>query len=459
MKKLLSSVLSESGNTKLYRDINYFYKNGTIISLDKVNTNISKQSDKGCKFRVWDGAMFHEHGQSDISFEGLKKGLGSLISKAEKSVKKGAHYDNLSVDTTEMDKDFFWKPRISPETKTAEDKVKQLSEYRRRLLDIGEHVVNVQLRYIETYEEHAFVNSYRTLSQQIPLCKVVIVAFVKGRDGQIHTVLKPFVDTGLEVFDKVNAGFSHIEWLIEAKRNSSRIEGGKYTVVLSPKLAGILAHESFGHGMEADTMYRNRALASEYINTQIAPSYVNIVDSPGVEGKNGAFFFDHEGNLSEKTYLVKDGVISTPMADLFTKTKMQLKQSNNSRCQSYDHKNYVRMSNTFFVNADSPEEDLFSQVKDGMYVRETEGGMEDPKGWGVQIQGNFAQRIKDGKLTEEYYDGFALTGFLPDLLKAIKGVGNVFSLEGAGSCGKGHKEWVRVAEGGAHILIDGAILG
>jgi hypothetical protein len=33
-------------------------------------------------------------------------------------------------------------------------------------------------------------------------------------------------------------------------------------------------------------------------------------------------------------------------------------------------------------------------------------GMEDPKGWGVQIQGNTAQRIKNGKLEENHGRGF-----------------------------------------------------
>ena len=117
------------------------------------------------------------------------------------------------------------------------------------------------------------------------------------------------------------------------------------------------------------------------------------------------------------------------------------------------------MSNTYFEAGDKSVEELIAGVKEGIFVTDSMGGMEDPKSWGVQIQGCFGQKIRNGKLVEEFYDGFSLTGFLPDIMKNIKGISSEVEIEGGGSCGKGHKEWVRVSEGGPYMQIDGVILG
>ncbi|MBQ3754866.1 MAG: hypothetical protein II867_01760 [Clostridia bacterium] len=41
-----------------------------------------------------------------------------------------------------------------------------------------------------------------------------------------------------------------------------------------------------------------------------------------------------------------------------------------------------------------------------------------------------------------------MSGFVPELLKSITMISDDFKVIGAGSCGKGYKEWVRVSDGG-----------
>lgn len=283
--------------------------------------------------------------------------------------------------------------------------------------------------------------------------------FVKCEDGIVRRAFKSFVSNSLAVFDKMEKNFETFKKRIENLKRAKILKGGKYEVILSPNLTGLLAHESFGHGMEADTMLKERALASDYLGKRIGSEKINIIDFPKIRGKNGSLFFDNEGNLARKTYLVKNGIINEPMADIYTKTIMNLKHSSNSRFESFDHKNYVRMSNTYFEAGNSSFLEMLKKVKDGIFVLNSSGGMEDPKGWGVQIQGNFGQRIVNGKLVNEFYDGFSLTGFLPDIIGNIKEISKEFEIEGSGFCGKGHKEWVRVAEGGPYLRIKEVILG
>ncbi len=78
--------------------------------------------------------------------------------------------------------------------------------------------------------------------------------------------------------------------------------------------------------------------------------------------------------------------------------------------------------------------------------------MEDPKGWGIQVGIDLAQEIRNGKLTDNVFAPMTMTGHVPELLRAITQVGNTLEfMGGGGSCGKGHKEMVRVSAGGPHL--------
>ena len=44
-----------------------------------------------------------------------------------------------------------------------------------------------------------------------------------------------------------------------------------------------------------------------------------------------------------------------------------------------------------------------------------------------------------------------LTGYVPRLLGSISMVSGDREVFGSGGCGKGHKEWVKVADGGPYL--------
>ena len=44
-----------------------------------------------------------------------------------------------------------------------------------------------------------------------------------------------------------------------------------------------------------------------------------------------------------------------------------------------------------------------------------------------------------------------MTGYVPDLLGSISMVSTDRKVFGSGACGKGHQEWVKVADGGPYL--------
>ncbi|MCB9362549.1 TldD/PmbA family protein [Candidatus Woesearchaeota archaeon] len=432
-----------------YIDANVFSEKQVRVELDKENVSVSKDTDSGLKFRLWDGDKFIEEATSDL--QEVQKIFDNL------SAQKVTGTHELKVDTQVHEQDY------TPEAYTPISDIpaltQELKTLRAKILSYNEDIVNVRIVVRNSDEEHIFRNKYKKLEQHIPITVGVLVAYIRTSEGATKEVFKSFCSPGMSILEKMKSGLDEFFIRIEQMKTAKKLPGGKYKVVLSPKITGLLAHESFGHGMEADTLLKGRALASNYQGKQIGPSFVSIVDNPDLPGRHGALHFDNDGNVAKKTYLVKNGVIDTPIADLYSKSMLELEQSCNGRFESFDHKNYTRMTNTFFEEGETPEENLIASVSDGIYIISSSGGMEDPKSWGVQIQGCFGQRIKDGKLIDEFYDGFAITGFLPDIIGQIFGVGNNLEIEDIGFCGKGHKEWVRVSSGGPSLGIGEVVLG
>lgn len=74
--------------------------------------------------------------------------------------------------------------------------------------------------------------------------------------------------------------------------------------------------------------------------------------------------------------------------------------------------------------------------------------MEDPKNWQIQCTAEYGIEIVDGKLTDNYVAPVVISGGVVDLLKSITMISKDVEIIGAGMCGKGYKEWVKVTDGG-----------
>ena len=127
---------------------------------------------------------------------------------------------------------------------------------------------------------------------------------------------------------------------------------------------------------------------------------------------------------------------------------MNQPMTGSARRQSYEFAPPSRMTNTFFEKGTDKLEDMIASIDHGYMLFETNNGMEDPKNWAIQCVAEYGIEIVDGKLTENYVSPVVMSGYVPDLLKSISMVSDDFEVIGAGMCGKGYKEWVRVSDGG-----------
>ena len=178
---------------------------------------------------------------------------------------------------------------------------------------------------------------------------------------------------------------------------------GKYDCIFSPEFAGIFAHEAFGHGTEADLFLQRRSRGQEYLDKQVASPLVDLYDSPARPGQAASFYFDHEGKRAEETQIIEKGILKRPLTNLHAALRFGLKRSANGRRESYSRKIYARMTNTYFGPGSSSFEEMLADIEFGYFLDHPSNGMEDPKGWGIQLEGLYAEEIRQGKLTGKVY--------------------------------------------------------
>jgi TldD protein len=109
------------------------------------------------------------------------------------------------------------------------------------------------------------------------------------------------------------------------------------------------------------------------------------------------------------------------------------------------------MTNTIFDSGTDTREDMIASVKKGYFLEGMFSGMEDPKHWGIQCIIARGYEIIDGKFTGNVVAPVVMTGYVPDLLGSISMVSTDRESFGNGGCGKGHKEWVKVSDGGPYL--------
>lgn len=309
-------------------------------------------------------------------------------------------------------------------------------------------------RYQEVSIVEMFVNSHKRMRQQMTSLDRAVLAYVEKSNGEaVPTYVAFSRQGGFEYSEFSKNHWDKVTRAVELFPKMEPLPPGEYDIVVDGDWAGLIAHEAFGHGAEADMIEKNRSRATKFMGKKVGSELVTMCDGPTLEAMPGTFFFDHEGNLATTTTILENGVLKRPMTHNSSARRLGITPSSNGRRQSPLNKTYTRMTNTYFKSGSSTVATLMSELKDGLYLEFTSNGMEDPKGWGIQCQGQIAREVKNGKFTGKVFGPVCMTGYVPDLLASIRMVANDFESEGTGSCGKGHKEWVKVSSGGPHMLM------
>jgi len=190
------------------------------------------------------------------------------------------------------------------------------------------------------------------------------------------------------------------------------------------------------------------------LDKKIASEVVTFYDDGSIEGAFGSYKYDDEGVPSQKTLLVKDGVVVGLMHNRETAQKLGAEPTGNARAEDFRVEPIIRMRNTFMEPKDQTFEELIEDIKFGYYFKSFRGGQASLDGT-FQVGIQEAYEIVNGLIGEPIRNASISGNTLETLLK-VEAAGKDFEL-GPGRCGKGQTAFV--CDGGPHAKIKEVLVG
>jgi TldD protein len=296
---------------------------------------------------------------------------------------------------------------VSPETR-----IETFLEMDRELTSQGINVASRMFSFGTSLTEKYFVNTEGSaISSYVP--RIGAYGFITVvENGKPEQAYKQFGYAGgweaLDEWKLTEQMINQAKVLQRVIKEAKAVKPGKMDLLCGSEVAGIAAHESCGHPMEADRILgREMSQAGEsfvypggpfWLGTKIGSDAVTIVDDPTIKNSYGYYEYDDEGIRARPRYLYKNGVINEFLHNRETAAKLNTRSNGASRAINYDREAIVRMANTFVQPGDMNEEEIFEDVKRGVYMKSfTEWNIDD-KRFNQRYVGREAYWIEKGEL-------------------------------------------------------------
>ncbi|MES2104834.1 MAG: metalloprotease TldD [Pseudomonadota bacterium] len=342
---------------------------------------------------------------------------------------------------------------------------------------------NAKVKLLERLEKIARAKDPRVVQVMAGLAGEYDVVLVARSDGVIAADIRPLVRVSLTVIAEQNGrremgssggggryDYSYfsddlLETYAEEAVKSALVNldarpapAGPMTVVLGPGWPGILLHEAIGHGLEGDFNRKGSSTFAGRIGDRVAAKGVTVVDDGTIADRRGSLNMDDEGNPTQCTTLIEDGILKGYIQDTLNARLMKMPITGNARRESFAHLPMPRMTNTYMLAGDKHPEEILASVKNGLFAVNFGGGQVDITNGKFVFSASEAYMIEDGKITYPV-KGATLIGNGPDVLNRVSMIGNDMRLDsGVGVCGK-EGQSVPVGVGQPTLRIDGLTVG
>jgi TldD protein len=314
------------------------------------------------------------------------------------------------------------------------------------------------IAYGDGFKKTIFLNSLGSFIEQDRADITLRLAAIATEDTEVQQAGLSIGSRGdFSAIENLHQSVTEMAQHAVALLSAPKVKGGEYTVVLDPILAGVFAHEAFGHLSEADFVYENDRLCEIMVlGREFGGPELSIVDDATLSGLRGSYKYDDEGVPATKTYLIREGRLVGRLHSRETAAKMHEKPTGNARAVSYRYPPIVRMTNTYIEPRTASFAELISDIKEGIYAKNWYGGTTSMEMF--TFSAGEAYMIRNGKLAEPLRP-VTLTGNLFHTLKNIDAIGSDLDMNQGGGCGKGGQMPLPVANGSPHIRIRHCLVG
>ena len=383
---------------------------------------------------------------------GLKKRVAEAVSQARAAGGEGTHFAEVGTHVDSIEPLLVKDPAEVP----LADKVGQMDNYNDIIWSV-DGIQSSDMIYGDTSRKIHLGNSDGSYIEQNRVHVIARISAQARKNGDVQqagfsigSVGDYALVEGLddEVLDAANRAVG----LLTAKP----LEGGEWTTILDPVLAGVFVHEAFGHLSEADNVAENEKLQELMVlGKQFGGKHLNVVDGATIPGLRGSYAYDEEGTPATRTDLIREGELVGRLHSRETAARMGETPTGNARAISHAYPPIVRMTNTIIENGEASFEDLLEGVDKGVYVKNWYGGMTQNEMF--TFSSGEAYMIRNGRV-EEAVRPVMLTGNVFTTLHNIDAIGNDLDMNQGGGCGKAGQMPLPVSNGSPHIRIRNCLI-
>jgi len=263
---------------------------------------------------------------------------------------------------------------------------------------------------------------------------------------------------GFELFQDNDMNSIVEGWATTAVKllSAKRCPSGRFPVIADPDLVGVMIHEALGHACEGDLVASGQSILKGRIGERIATGNVTVIDDPTAPGVFGSFPYDDEGAKAERKVLVDGGILKDFLLDRENAARLGMRPNGSSRAEGFNVAPLVRMSNTRIEGGEYGLEEIFSEVRNGIYAKGTRGGQVDTVKGGFQFNSQEAYLVENGEISSPLKD-VSLAGDILTSLTNIDAMTRNAEWGSPGYCGKG--QMVPVGNGGPFVRIQDMVMG
>jgi TldD protein len=448
-KDLLSEAVKIMEKNVDYADALYELAQGVSVAKDKSEERVSVPATaiSGIVLRAYRMGQWREASSHDQSISNIRE-LARKVSSFRPMQKNGIKLQELKPWKIDAELPVKIKPS-EVETKEKLDGVRRLFN---TAMNSDKRIVNANVSYSELTLERIFANTEgNMLRQVIPRTSLFVVPIAREHGKMDYDYLSLGGSIGFEILKDLDE--RKVKETVDSSINllgASAPPSGRMTVILDQGMTGTFAHESFGHGCEADQILRKRSYLAPFFGKRMGFEKLSICDDGTVPNGNGSFLFDDEGVKSKKNYILRSGTLVGYLHERYSASVMNVDPTGNGRRESFLRKLFVRMTNTYVEPGDYSFNEMIGEVDKGVVLMHMVSGMEDPLAGGMELKCKKGYVIENGKLGR-LLSSLTLSEYVPDFIASIDAIEKgQFEID-RGMCGKGYEDYVPVGSGGGHI--------
>ena len=206
--------------------------------------------------------------------------------------------------------------------------------------------------------------------------------------------------------------------LAKSSLDTKPIDTNDYDVVLYYYAAtGLL--QTFISAFNSENVMRGRSILKDKMGMEIANPNLTIVDNPLLENGMCTSKCDGEGSVSEKTELVKDGVLNSFIYDIYTANKQGVKTTSNGLRGSYLTTPMISPTNVEFKFDEMKD---LSEIDKGVLTTSVLGAhTANPISGDFSVEASNAFKIENGELTDPINKAM-ISGNIFEIMKKVEGL-------------------------------------